>query len=148
MLTITEILGLSGGGLLVLLTLIQIAPIKMDPWSAIARGIGKAINGEVAGKVDELRKDIIELRSDVMDIQAVADEREVTQCRRRILAFNDELLHDEKHTKESFDQILMDITTYEGYCDNHKHFKNGIAVSAIENIHKKYSKCQDEHSFL
>ena len=34
---------LTGGGIiLVAMTLIQIAPIKLDPWSAIARAVGRA----------------------------------------------------------------------------------------------------------
>ena len=39
---------LTGGGIiLVAMTLIQIAPIKLDPWSAVARAIGRAINKDV-----------------------------------------------------------------------------------------------------
>ena len=33
--------------MLILLTVIQIAPVKFDPWTAIARAIGRALNGEV-----------------------------------------------------------------------------------------------------
>lgn len=41
-----------GGGLLVLaLTVIQLAPIKVNPWSAIAKAIGRAINAEVLAVV-------------------------------------------------------------------------------------------------
>lgn len=43
-------------GLVVLLTLIQIAPVKVDPWSWIARKVGHAINGEVLQKVEILEK--------------------------------------------------------------------------------------------
>jgi len=39
-----------------ILTLIQIAPIKVDPWTWIARKIGHAINGEVLQKVETLEK--------------------------------------------------------------------------------------------
>ena len=45
--SLQEIL-LSGGlGGVVLLSLIQIAPIKFNPWSAIGEAIGRAINGDV-----------------------------------------------------------------------------------------------------
>ena len=40
-----EIIGGGGGLLLVLMTLVQIAPVKVNPWSWLARCIGKAING-------------------------------------------------------------------------------------------------------
>ena len=33
-----------GGILLAVLTVIQIAPIKINPWSALAKAIGRAIN--------------------------------------------------------------------------------------------------------
>lgn len=50
----------SGGGavgvLLVALTLIEIAPIKINPWSKIGKAIGKCVNGDVIEKLDETRK--------------------------------------------------------------------------------------------
>ena len=53
-----EILLGGGGVLLVAMTLIQVAPIKVNPWSAIAKAIGRAINGEVIAKVDQLERDL------------------------------------------------------------------------------------------
>ena len=48
---------LAGGGIvLAAMTLIQIAPIKLDPWSAIARAVGRAINKDVIDKLDETRE--------------------------------------------------------------------------------------------
>ena len=35
-----------GGVVIVIMTLIQVTPIKLDPWSTIARIIGRAINGD------------------------------------------------------------------------------------------------------
>ena len=43
--TLKEILAGGGVGLVLLLSLVQISPIKFNPWTAIARAIGKAING-------------------------------------------------------------------------------------------------------
>lgn len=45
--SIQEILTAGGGTLIVLLTLVQIAPIKLNPWSAIVKWIGHALNAEV-----------------------------------------------------------------------------------------------------
>ena len=53
--TVAEILLAGGGGVLLLLTLIQITPIKINPWSAIAKTIGRAINGEVIGMLSEVK---------------------------------------------------------------------------------------------
>ena len=39
-----------------MLALIQIAPVKINPWGALARWIGKAINGEVLDKLGRVEK--------------------------------------------------------------------------------------------
>lgn len=75
-------------------------------------------------------------------------ETEATTCRYRILRFNDEILHDQQHTKEHFDQILDDVTRYEKFCREHPEYENNKAVLAIENIKRIYKKCTDESSFL
>ena len=48
--TIAQLLTSGGGALFILLTLIQIAPIKVNPWTALARAIGRAINKDVLTK--------------------------------------------------------------------------------------------------
>lgn len=54
--TLKEILFGGGSALFVLLTLLQLAPIKINPWSAIAKAFGRAINSEVLEKVGKARK--------------------------------------------------------------------------------------------
>ena len=51
---IKDFLTWGGGGLFLLLTLVQIAPVKINPWSAIARWVGKAINGDVLDKLGKV----------------------------------------------------------------------------------------------
>ena len=47
--------GLYGSGIVILLlTLVEITPIKINPWSWLGRKIGRAINGEVLEKVETL----------------------------------------------------------------------------------------------
>ena len=75
-------------------------------------------------------------------------ENEATTCRYRILRFNDEILHEQKHTKEHFDQILDDVTRYEKFCAEHPEYENNKAVLAIENIKRVYQNCSNENTFL
>ena len=124
-----EILLGGGGVLLTAMTLIQVAPIKVNPWSAVAKAIGRAINGEVIAKVDQLERDAI-------------------SCRSRILHFGDETIHGVRHTKEHFDQILRDITTYERYCDNHPNFENNTTVLTSKRIKDIYEDCLEKADFL
>lgn len=153
--TLNEILLGGGGILIVLLTLFEIAPIKVNPWSALGRAIGRAINGELTTKVDKLADDVGNLREDVKNLENSTralenkiDENDAIACRSRIIRFGDELYHRQDHTKEHFDQILADITKYQLYCDNHKEFKDTVAEMTIEQIKNTYRNIFLEGKFL
>lgn len=138
------ITAIGGGGislLVVIMTLIQISPLKLDPWTRVLKAIGNMMNEDLIEKVDKLDTDLADLRT-------VCDEREANGCRTRILHFNDEMIHGNRHTKEHFDQILIDISTYENYCDSHANYKNNIANLAIKRINDAYIKCSNEGTFL
>lgn len=135
---------LAGGAALLFVTLasiIQVSPIKINPWTKLAKAVGRAINGEVLDKVDNLERK-------VSRIQDEADERDAKEARTRILRFGDECLHNVKHSKEHFDQIMRDIKAYEIYCEDHPHFENNQAVHTIKLINEIYHKRLIEHSFL
>lgn len=131
-------------GLLLLfggMTFIQISPIKIDPWSWLARKIGRAMNGEVLDRVDKLEGLVESLRT-------TADEREAKSTRIRILRFGDEILHGQEHSKEHFDQVLQDITEYQQYCEDHPEFKNNMTELTTRQIMSTYSELWEEHRFL
>ena len=133
---------LYGGGLtVVLMTIIQITPIKINPWSWLGRCIGRAINGEVLEKLNALTNKVNEL-------EAKDEEEWVTLSRTHILRFGDEILHGVKHSKEHFDQILVDIDRYIDYCDKHPGYKNEMANATIKLIRETYQKCMKQHDFL
>ena len=134
-LSIQELLAGGGGLVLVLLTLVQIAPVKLNPWSWLARMVGKALNGgDVMAKLEE------HIRVD--------DERDADMHRYRLLRFNTELLRKARHTKEEFDEILYSVTCYERYCADHPKYENNRAVLAIENIKRVYKECMKTNDFL
>ena len=139
--SIQEILASSGGALVILMTLVQITPIKFNPWSAIGRVIGKALNGDVIAKLDKVENRLDEhIRVD--------DERNADLHRARILQFNTELLRNIRHTEEDFNEILYNIDCYEKYCTEHPEYENNIAVHAIKNIDRVYDECMKNHDFL
>lgn len=131
-----------GGGLLaVLLTLVQIAPVKVNPWSAIAKVIGRAMNADVLRELDAVTQKLdTHIRVD--------DERNADSYRTRILQFNNELLREILHTREDFIEILAVIDDYEGYCRDHKEYKNNRSTCAIENIKRVYMERLQKHDFL
>ena len=138
-----------------ILSLVQIAPVKINPLSWIARAFGRAINKDLYDKVDELEKSIKGVADAQTEEREAREEDKAVMARIRILRFNDELLicgrngtHYPRHSKESFDQTLDDITAYEDYCEDHKHFKNDKAIMAIKNIRRCYEKCCIDNDFL
>lgn len=143
-----EIAGWSGGGLLLLLTFIQIAPIKVNPWSAIVRGIGNALNGDVLKKLDVLEAGQVEARNRLDEHIRIDDDRNADTHRSRILHFNTELLRGNKHTQEDFVEVLTEIDFYEHYCREHPDYENNRAVLAIENIKRVYKDLMENGGFL
>lgn len=139
--SIQEIITGGGGLLIVLMTLVQIAPVKINPWSAIARAIGRAVNTEVLKELETVKKKLEE--HVIMDDQRVADGH-----RTRILHFNNELLRDIKHTKEEYIEVLAEIDAYERYCSENPNYPNNRAVLAIENIRDNYKERLQKRDFL
>ena len=131
-----------GGGLLVLaLTVIQIAPVRVNPWAAIAKAIGRAINAEVLAELERTR---IKLDNHIK----TDDERAADMHRARILRFNQELIRQIPHTREEFIEVLTEIDRYQRFCREHPDYPNSRAVHAIANIGRVYDERLQKHDFL
>lgn len=146
--TLKEILPLFGGGLVGLLTLIQIAPIKVNPWSAILEWLGNQTNKALLAKMEAFEADMKGVKAEVDTIRDENREIHAKDCRVRILRFADEIYLGQPHSHEHFKQILGDITHYEKYCDAHPEFENQIAVAAIAQIKDTYNERLKKHDFL
>lgn len=153
--------------IVLLFSLVEVSKIKINPWSAIGRGIGKFLGvKEVKDKVDAVDKKVEdsdrkleELEQKVSTVQAdvdtiktkvnqvegkvnevkdEADEREATTVRTRILRFSREIEDGIEHDKEMWDHTMADIKTYDEYVDTHKSFKNGITEPTTEVLKAQY----------
>ena len=137
--------------LVIILSVIQISPLELDPWS----WIGNAFNKDIFARIDELEKRIDEIENGVKlanekcdKYEAQREEDKAVMACIRILRFNDELLHKKRHSKETFDQILKDVKFYEKYCEDNDDFENERAVRAIVNVRRCYDKCSEDCDFL
>ncbi|MDE6260395.1 MAG: hypothetical protein K2M42_05970 [Oscillospiraceae bacterium] len=157
---------LAGGAIVALLSIVQISPLKINPWSPLIRlvkrllrrllsHLGRATNGDVLAKLDELSKAQEEMQKKLNELEArlnehirTDDNREADAHRTRILRFNNELLRGIPHTKEMFIQVLAEIDAYEDYCDAHEDYSNNRAVLAIANIRENYLERLRERDFL
>lgn len=133
---------LSGSGIIaLLLTLIQISPININPWSYIARTIGKALNKELFEEVEKINEEVLKLKNK-------SDERAANGYRSQILRFGDEVIHGVPHSKEHYDNILMIIHKYQVYCTTHPNYMNNVAVNTIAHIERMYQEHLRDDSFL
>ena len=146
--SLNEILVNGGGALLIALTLVQIVPIKINPWSFLARTIGKAMNKDMMDKLEAVQTDVTNLKEKHDELRNRMDKDDADDCRTRILRFGDELRRGVEHSEEFFNQILDDISDYERYCTEHPEYKNSKAVNAIAEIDKVYQRCMEKNSFL
>lgn len=124
---ISEIIKTSSWVLFAVLSIVQITPIKINPWSKIIKWIGKALNGDVLDRIEANTKRLNEhIENDAV--------KEAKSCRMRIIRFNDEELSGREHSKEHWNDVLDDIDWYERYCAEHPDYKNNKAMLTIENI--------------
>lgn len=130
------------------MTVIQIVPIRINPWSAVGRWLGRVINADINNKVDKLSKSIDELKrqNDLIN-HAIGEDRAIT-ARVRILRFGDEVSRGIKHSEENFEQVLSDIDMYEKYCASHPKFKNNQTVMTTKVIKETYEMRLKNRDFI
>ena len=88
-------------------------------------------------KKNDCSKKILEA---IQKINNKIDQRTAIGCRIRILKFMDEIIEGWEHSKDSYNQIMRDITDYLQYCDDHPQFLNHQTDATIERIKKDYEQ--------
>ena len=130
------------------LSLIQITPLKIDPWSKFFKVIGKMVNGEVMTELKSVRDDLDGVHKELDTMKDTEERRDADAARNRILRFDDELRRKIDHSEEFFNQALEDVTFYRTYCSQHDTYPNAKADSAMRNIEDTYNMCKHENKFI
>lgn len=132
----------------VLASVIQIAPIKINPWSALFRWIGIRLTKDIRDEVSDMKQTVSKIETDLAEHIKVSDQRKADDYRQRILVFNTELLRDIPHTKEDYNDILLMIDKYKKYCNAHPDYENQRAKHATKHIEEMYDEHLRKHDFL
>ena len=120
--------------IIIVISLVEICPLKINPWSWLGGKISKLLGIKaIDEKVDALEKTV--------------GENQATTIRVRILTFEDRLQSGENPSKDSWNQVMDDITRYKNYTDTHHEFKNNITVTTIKHIEKEYARLLEERSW-
>lgn len=130
------------------MTLIQITPIKVNPWSKLARGVAKLFTGDVTKKLDALGKKLDTVEQRLNAHIEESDARDLRKRRESILDFASAIAEGKRsYTKEQYEQMLSECDSYDTYCEE-KHFKNAVAEESISLIRRTYARKLVEQSFL
>lgn len=123
---------ISAGGvvavLVIILSLIEIVPIKVSPLAFI----GKRLNKETLERVKTLEKTL--------------NEHTAQSSRSMILNFDEELTRNNPKTKEQWKTVVNAIYDYEKHCNENK-ITNGFCEEASKHILTEYQKRLQNNNF-
>ena len=119
---------------------VQIAPIKVNPWDKLLKWAGDRINHNVNRKIDTLEHKLD-------DHIATDTARRVDDIRNTILVFANECSRGIVHSKEQFRFIVSKCDSYEQYVEDN-HLKNGVITEATKLIKDTYQSHLKNDSFL
>ena len=122
--------GTLAGWVVILMSLIQISPIRLNPWDRVFSWLGKKMNGHMQKQLDELRKQV----SDIW----------INSHRQSILTFARECRADMHHDAEEWNHILSVADEYEVYCQKNT-VSNGVVKADTEYIRRLYQELSREH---
>lgn len=143
----------------ILATIIQKLPVKVNPWTYLFQLMGRTANADIIKRQEKLEKmfanSCTNMNKKISQIEQGLNkacdeiyEYRAIEARRRILQFANEVSRGLGHSEEYFDDILKDIDNYTEYCNNHENFKNEKAVASIAIVKEDYYKNLKNNSFL
>lgn len=134
--------------IIALMSIVEVSKIKINPWSMLFQWVGNLLMSGVKTEILQLKTQTEGMKQELDGLKRESSEREAKTARIRILRCADEVYRGDKHSKEYFDNVLDDITSYQDYCRTHPAFQNEKAVIAIKRIEQVYERCLKEKTFL
>ena len=119
---------------------IQITPIKINPWSKIFNWIGKSITGNACSKIDNLIIKVDTLENNVT-------ENEKDRIRWEILDFANSCRNNRKHTRDEFQHIVTLNDKYKKLLAQ-TNDSNGVFDVEMKYIQDIYSESLLKNDFL
>ena len=116
-------LGWTGAAILLLLSLIQSSPVKLDPWDRIFAWIGGKLNGNLQKQVREIW---------------------INMHRQAILQFARECRAGQEHSEEEWSHVLNVADEYEQYCLKNSVI-NGVVKQDTLYIRQLYQELSRDH---
>ena len=116
--------------LVIVLSLVQISPLKLNPWDAVFHWLGRKLNGELDDRLTCLQKHVQDLW--------------ITSHRQSILTFARETRSGIDHDSEEWSNILNICEEYELYAIENS-VRNGVVRENTRYIRELYQQLSREH---
>ena len=123
-------LGCVTAGIVILLSLIQISPLKLNPWDKLLGWFGKKLNGSTEKRLETVEKQIRDMW--------------INNHRQTVLTFARECRADIEHSSDEWTNVLNVAEEYEKYVIENK-ITNGIITQDTVYLRKLYQELSREH---
>ena len=114
-------------------TLIQIAPIKINPWSWLRSKLSDLIYGEV--------------RKDIQSVQDEITEMKVQNWRWNVLDFANSCKNNRRHTLDEWKHTISQLAEYERYIERNE-ITNGVFEEDARYLREQYQEHCRMNDFL
>lgn len=135
-------LGTGGIGAIIflVLTLVEITPVKVNPWSRLLRWAGENLNGD-------LHKEFKTLKGEVQVLKRDFEEKNAHDKRWSILDFANSCHNGRKHTKEEWEHVLNQLIFYEEYVDKNE-IPNAVIEEETRYLRELYRELMARNEFI
>ena len=115
------------------ITLIEVVPIKINPWSWFFRIIGNMMLGE--------------FKKDMLAFKQEQEKKNANDMRWAIINFANSCRRGELHSKDAWRHVLNQIKEYQEYTEKHD-IINGIVDAETEYLHELYKERCKKNDFI
>lgn len=154
-----------GGIILLVLTLVEISPIKINPWGALFNYIGKRTTAETNMKLDNLAKEFTfrenelkkshevlansfeSLGNEIQTVKREFENKTASDKRWDILDFANSCRNGRKHGREEWMHVIAQLKEYETYVQEHD-IDNGVIEEETKYLRELYRKRCEENDFI
>jgi len=124
---------------IMILKLIDLVPIKINPWASIKKALQNFFVGELPSEIGKIENDISDLKEGQKRLAEEQANSIAKAERYRIIRFDDEMTHGVLHSDDHKEEIMEDIEGYETYCEKRPYIKNHKGKAAMARITDRYN---------
>ena len=114
-------------------TLVEIVPIKINPWKTLFQWIGNCITGELKSNLSEMKKDF--------------EETKAQDKRWHILNFANTCRNGVLHSKDEWQHVISELGECEAYTEK-KGITNGVIEEDAKYLRELYHERNMKNDFL